>query len=205
MPSKITDPQKWQRKSSGVISIDSCIDHWSRADPELNLSPQCQCPSRAMREKRLTTSLLKCFCLTTSLWKHRQLIKVSLVLLPSIRLPDNHSSTQKQNLITIELSRCFEREEKNIFRPAQVYGLFRAMYILCTSLSLTAPPRSPPRVNLGSLGLAACAVAVPCCDEDLAQAHPGPRQLSNTQTDAQFSCLTNPKQYGMRLSNVNSK
>ena len=41
-----------------------------------------------------------------------------LALLLPIRLPDNHSSTQKQKLITIELSRCFEREEKNIFRPA---------------------------------------------------------------------------------------
>ena len=149
MPSKITDPKKWQRKSNGVISKDSCIDHWSRAAPELNLSPQCWCPSTTMREKRLTTSLLKCFCLTTSLVIARENIKVSLVLLPSIRLPDNHSSTQK---LSWSLSSFHDvLREKQHFCLAQIYGLFRAMFVLCPSLSLTAPPRSPPAP--GQLGL----------------------------------------------------
>ena len=152
MPSKITDPQKWQRKSSGVISIDSCIDNWSRAAPELNLSPQCQCPSRAMREKRLTTSLLKCFCLTTSLVIARENIgswskSLLLALLLSIRLPDNHSSTQK---LSWSLSSFHDvLREKQHFCLAQIYGLFRAMFVPCPSLSSTASPQSPPKGQLG--------------------------------------------------------
>ena len=162
-----------------------------------------------MRKKRLTTSLLKCFCLTTSLVIARENIgswskSLLLALLLSIRLPDNHSSTQKLSWSLSSFHDVLRENNTLVLHRSTAYS---------EPCSSSAPPchwllrlEAPqPRVNLGSLGLAACAVAVPCCDEDLAQAHHPPRQLSNTQTDAQFSCLTNPKQYGMRHCNVNSK
>ena len=151
MPSKITDPQKWQRKSSGVISIDSCIDHWSRADPELNLSPQCQCPSTTMREKRLTTSLLKCFCLTTSLVIARENIgSWSKSLLSYFRQSGFLIITVPRKSLA-DHYRAFTMfwERNNIFVLYRSTAIF--MFVLCLSLSLTAPPRSPPAP--GQLGL----------------------------------------------------